>query len=91
MSLYVIWRAQAGSYSYEGVEEIAAYLSTKSDIKCKIAIICGSGLGGIADMLENKTSIDYKDIPKFPVSTGTFSLYQDFNVEVHSLKHLLYL
>lgn len=36
-----------------------------------MAIICGSGLGGLADLLDNKTVFSYKDIPYFPTSTGT--------------------
>ena len=35
----------------------------------KIGIVCGSGLGGLGEKVEDKISIDYKDIPHFPVST----------------------
>ena len=35
----------------------------------KIAIILGSGLGSLADEIEEKIVIPYKDIPNFPVST----------------------
>lgn len=35
----------------------------------KIAIVLGSGLGSLADEIEEKTIISYKDIPNFPVST----------------------
>ena len=35
----------------------------------KIAIILGSGLGTLADEIENKIVIPYKDIPNFPIST----------------------
>lgn len=34
-----------------------------------MGIICGSGLGGLANLIEESTTIDYKDIPHFPVST----------------------
>ncbi len=34
--------------------------------KIDIAIILGSGLGGLVEIIENKTIIDYKDIPHFP-------------------------
>ena len=37
----------------------------------KIAIILGSGLGSLADDIEDKTILNYKDIPYFPVSTVT--------------------
>jgi hypothetical protein len=35
-----------------------------------IGIICGSGLGGLAENIANPQYIEYKDIPGFPVSTG---------------------
>ena len=38
----------------------------------KVAIICGSGLGGLADTVKSdiKTEISYDLIPHFPRSTG---------------------
>lgn len=38
----------------------------------KIAIICGTGLGGIANILDkpSKVEIPYENIPGFMVSTG---------------------
>ncbi|CAG8561856.1 19450_t:CDS:2 [Dentiscutata erythropus] len=35
----------------------------------KVAIICGSGLGQLADVIENKVEFDYKEIPGFVSST----------------------
>jgi len=35
----------------------------------KVAIICGSGLGGLADLLVDKTVLKYETIPHFPTST----------------------
>lgn len=35
----------------------------------KIAIVLGSGLGGLKEEIENKVVIPYSDIPDFPVST----------------------
>jgi len=37
--------------------------------KPKIGIILGSGLGAISDQIENASTIDYKDLPGFYVST----------------------
>ena len=51
------------------------YLETVNFIKekvkdiPKIAIVLGSGLGSLADEIENKIVIPYKDIPNFPIST----------------------
>lgn len=36
-----------------------------------MAIICGSGLGNLADKLTDSQSFDYSEIPNFPRSTGT--------------------
>jgi len=37
--------------------------------KPKIAIICGSGLGGMTDLVKDAVEIQYDDIPGFPVSS----------------------
>jgi len=41
--------------------------------KPRVAIVCGSGLGGIAELITSdiRTEIDYSDIPYFPEITGT--------------------
>lgn len=63
------------SYKYEDYRETADWLLSHTEQRPKIAIICGSGLGGLADLLDNKTVFPYKDIPCFPNSTGqTISL-----------------
>jgi purine-nucleoside phosphorylase len=38
----------------------------------KVAIICGSGLGGLADTVSRPSVVeyDYETIPHFPQSTG---------------------
>ena len=40
--------------------------------KPQVAIVCGSGLGGLADTIhpESRVEYDYKSIPHFPQSTG---------------------
>ena len=54
----------------ERVNKAAEYIRDKiSDIP-KIAIVLGSGLGGIAESVEDPITIPYKDIPGFPVSTA---------------------
>ena len=35
----------------------------------EVAIILGTGLGGLANEIRNKVEINYKDIPNFPLST----------------------
>jgi len=48
----------------------AEYIRNKTDFEPEIGIILGSGLGGLAEKIENPFVIDYKDIPSFPVSTA---------------------
>ena len=44
------------------------YLAQRNKLRPKIAIVLGSGLGAVADMVESQTAIAYKDIPNFPVT-----------------------
>ncbi|KAM7413942.1 hypothetical protein PAMA_018979 [Pampus argenteus] len=57
------------SYSYEEYKETADWLQAHTEQRPKVAIICGSGLGGLAELLDDKTVFPYKDIPRFPTST----------------------
>jgi purine-nucleoside phosphorylase len=52
------------------VAQSADFIRSKTTIKPEVAIILGSGLGAIADNLQNATSIHYGDIPHFPTSTA---------------------
>ncbi len=45
------------------------YLAKHNKLRPKIAIVLGSGLGAVADMLESPTAIAYKNIPNFPVTS----------------------
>ncbi|NXI70121.1 PNPH phosphorylase, partial [Anseranas semipalmata] len=54
---------------YEVYKETADWLRART-VQCpKTAIICGSGLGDLADVLDKKTVFPYEDIPHFPRST----------------------
>lgn len=54
---------------YNKCVEAAEYIKTKFDAKDSIGIVLGSGLGELAEEIENPVSINYSDIPNFPVST----------------------
>uniref|UniRef100_H3AFG7 Purine nucleoside phosphorylase n=1 Tax=Latimeria chalumnae TaxID=7897 RepID=H3AFG7_LATCH len=56
-------------YSYETYKETADWLLAHTKQRPKIAVICGSGLGALADLLKNKMVFPYEDIPRFPRST----------------------
>ena len=49
--------------------ETVAYLKTRISSIPKIAIILGSGLGSLSDDVKGKITINYQDIPHFPLST----------------------
>lgn len=51
------------------INEAKEYISSKLKSVPDFAIVLGSGLGDFADNLSDKTVIEYKDIPNFPVST----------------------
>ena len=53
----------------ERISGCAAFLEKKITEKPKIAVVLGSGLGDFADRIESAVSVDYRDIPGFPVST----------------------
>ena len=46
------------------------FLIEKINIKPLVALILGTGLGGLADEVQNQITIPYKDIPDFPISTA---------------------
>ncbi|WP_061281969.1 xanthosine phosphorylase [Kluyvera cryocrescens] len=51
---------------YEAVEILRA---AKPGFSPRIALILGSGLGALADDMDDKTMLSYEDLPGFPVST----------------------
>ena len=56
-------------YTYEKVVEITESILQHVKFKPKVAIICGTGMGEITQILEDQHSITYSDIPEFPRST----------------------
>lgn len=53
----------------EKINKSKDYISSVTDIKPEIGLILGSGLGILADRIENSTTIKYNEIPYFPEST----------------------
>mmetsp|Transcript_21197 Transcript_21197/g.29161 ORF Transcript_21197/g.29161 Transcript_21197/m.29161 type:complete len:351 (+) Transcript_21197:971-2023(+) len=55
---------------YEHVYEAAAsYLLKATSYRPVVGIICGSGLSGLSESLQNRVTINYEDIPGFPNAT----------------------
>ncbi|CDQ39744.1 MULTISPECIES: purine-nucleoside phosphorylase [Virgibacillus] len=55
--------------NYNAVKQASTYLQTELEEKPEIGLILGSGLGVLAEEIENPVTIPYKDIPDFPEST----------------------
>lgn len=51
------------------INEARDFIKSKIDFTPDVAVILGSGLGTLADLIENQTVIKYSEIPYFPVST----------------------
>lgn len=51
------------------IREAAAYIAEKTVIKPRVGLILGSGLGVLAEQLEDAQAIPFSEIPHFPVST----------------------
>lgn len=51
------------------INESVEYINKKIKDKPKIGLILGSGLGDLADSIEEAIKIEYESIPNFPVST----------------------
>lgn len=51
------------------IDQIAALIRARSSASPKVAIILGSGLGALAESVEQATLIPYQELPSWPVST----------------------
>lgn len=51
------------------ISAAAEFIKGKTDAEPRIGIILGTGLGGLAEKVNNPTTIPYKEIPNFPIST----------------------
>ncbi|KTG03768.1 hypothetical protein cypCar_00043564 [Cyprinus carpio] len=59
----------SAGYSYEECKATADWLLAQAPVRPLLGIVCGSGLGGLAEMLKEPLVIKYSDIPSFPQST----------------------
>ena len=56
-------------FTLEQIDETAAAVRLRTDKMPKIGLILGSGLGSLADAIENPNKIPYNELPHWPVST----------------------
>lgn len=54
---------------YDKIKETSKFIQEKTNIKPRIGIILGSGLGNLTQKIDVETSIEYADIPHFPEVT----------------------
>ncbi|KAM8851031.1 purine nucleoside phosphorylase-like [Spinachia spinachia] len=57
------------AFGYDECRKTADWLLSKTRARPTVGIVCGSGLGGLAEMLEHREVFKYNDIPNFPQST----------------------
>ena len=51
------------------IQQTASYIQEKGVVDVAFGLILGSGLGELAEEIENPVVIPYNEIPHFPVST----------------------
>ena len=51
------------------IDEAAAAIRAKWDTSPRVGLILGTGLGGLAEQIDQQAVIPYEDIPHFPEST----------------------
>ena len=58
-----------GLHARERIEACAQAVRARFPRPIDVAIILGTGLGGLADEIDVEQTIEYKDLPNFPLST----------------------
>ncbi|XP_055990046.1 purine nucleoside phosphorylase [Sorex fumeus] len=56
-------------FKYKDYYDTAEWLKSHINHRPQVAVICGSGLGGLTEKLTQKQIFNYSDIPHFPKST----------------------
>ena len=52
------------------LDDAVRRIRERTDLEPRVGVVLGSGLGGLADALENRVEIPYGEIPGWPVSTA---------------------
>lgn len=70
--------------SYVHCRATADWLLSNTQVRPTVGIVCGSGLGGLAETIKDPQVFNYSDIPNFPRSTGKcVALWQLLPCVVH--------
>jgi purine-nucleoside phosphorylase len=51
------------------IDQAAAFLSARSELRPRLGLILGSGLGGLAEGLEQRVSVEGRDLPGWPAAS----------------------
>jgi purine-nucleoside phosphorylase len=57
------------NYTHTDYEQAVAAIRSRTTLQPVVGLVLGSGLGGLADTLEDRVAIPYHDIPGWPQST----------------------
>lgn len=57
------------SITLEQMDQVANFIRQRISVQPRIGLILGSGLGGLADAVEEPVNIPFNEIPSWPVST----------------------
>lgn len=56
-------------FTLEEIEQVAQAIRGKTTLQPRVGMILGSGLGSLAESVEDAVKIPYQDLPSWPVST----------------------
>jgi purine-nucleoside phosphorylase len=62
--------ATTSADDFSRAEEASRFVLARTNLRPRIAVVLGSGLGAFADELRDATAIPYEEIPHFPKSTA---------------------
>lgn len=62
-------RAAGGDGLWEMVQQTAQFVQARARMRPDIGIVLGSGLGRLAEAVDARLAIEYRQVPHFPVST----------------------
>lgn len=62
------------AHKLEAIDAAVAAIRSRTALVPRVGIILGSGLGALADQLEQATVIHYTDIPGFPAQRSSVTV-----------------